>query len=79
MGRGSPIDDKLCLEIVESQGQKSKLDALDFWALRWHCIKNRHDSLLDIAVCEHSSLCNPQMLKLYHAKKNGTAKWKTVL
>lgn len=58
---------------ARGQGQKSVLDACEFRALRQHCIKNIHDSVMEITVWsqsatfpesfvrEHSSLCHPQM------------------
>ena len=60
---------------------RSKLDAHDLQALGQHCIKDRHDSLLDITAWsqEHfqKSLSmntvhretHKSKLKLYHAKK----------
>lgn len=52
------------------------MDALDLWALRWGCIKCRHDSVMEITVWAQKSLCeqvrlviHKYRLKLDHAKK----------
>ncbi|MGL4878608.1 hypothetical protein [Paraclostridium dentum] len=69
------------ISVCKGQGRRSKLDAHDLLTLRQHCIKNNHDSLLDITAWaqEHfqKSLsvntvrCAIQkcQIKLYHAKK----------
>ncbi len=32
------------------QGRKPQLNVLDLWALRWHCIRNHHAAVLNIAT-----------------------------
>ncbi len=32
------------------RGRKAQLNVLDLWALRWHCIRNRHAAVLNIAT-----------------------------
>ncbi len=32
------------------QGRKPQLNVLDLWALRWHCIRNRHAAVLNIST-----------------------------
>lgn len=61
------------ISVRKGSSQKSVLDACEFRALRQHCIKNIHDSVMEITVWsqsatfpesfvrEHSSLCHPQM------------------
>ena len=54
------------VSVHEGQDQRSKLNVNDLRALRRHCIKDRHDSLLDITELTwaqedfQKSLSNPQ-------------------
>ncbi len=69
------------ISVREGQGRRPLLDVSGLWALRWHCITHRHDSVIDITkwaqeyfqkplsentIC--SAICRCQ-LKLYHAKR----------
>ncbi len=38
------------ITVHEGQDRKPQLNVLDLWALRWHCIRNRHAAVLNIAT-----------------------------
>ncbi len=42
------------------QGRKPQLNVLDLWALRWHCIRNRHAAVLNIAAWAQEHFRKPQ-------------------
>ncbi len=42
------------------QGRKPQLNVLDLWALRWHCIRNRHAAVLNIATWAQEHFRKPQ-------------------
>ncbi len=65
----------------KGQGWRPLLDARGLWALRWHCITHRHDSVIDFTKWAQEyfqkplsvntirrAICRWQ-LNLYHAKR----------
>jgi len=73
--------EKTEISVRMGQNQKSLNDAHDLWALRHHCIKNRHYSLIEknswaqehfqksLSVNTVHGAIDKCRLKLYHAKK----------
>ncbi len=69
------------ISVRKGQGQRPLLDARGLWALRWHCITHRQDSVIDIIKWAQEyfqkplsvntirrAICRCQ-IKLYHAKR----------
>lgn len=57
----------------DSENQESKLDVCDLKALRLHCIKNRHNSPLDIAAQTQDHFQKSQSVNTFHSSIHITA------
>jgi len=43
------------ISVYVGQGRRPLLNECDLWALRWHCMRNHHEILLNTATCAQES------------------------
>ncbi len=54
------------ISVRKGQGRRPLLDACGLWALRWHCITHRHDSVIDITKWAQEYFQKPLLVNTIH-------------